>query len=378
AKTVSGMEPLLLDELNALGALDAKVVTRAVAFRGDLELLYRTNYLCRTALRILKPIHTFTAWNEQELYDEVRKVNWPEYLTVKNTFAIDAVASNSEFTHTKYLAQKVKDGIVDQFRDSMGIRPSVDITNPDIRIDLHVNGSDCTLSLDSSGSSLHKRGYRRNTHEAQANEVLAAGMVLLSQWDRKSPLIDFMCGSGTILIEAAMAAYNIPAGYYRKEWSFMQWNDFDKKLWKLTLDRNEPDIRATQGPEILGSDISTKSIAQCRENITHCGLQDKISVKKQDFIEFEPPEAPGVLILNPPYGERMEVDDIISLYREIGDELKLKFSGYSAWIISSDMQALKFVGLHPRKKYKVFNGPLECRFAGFDLYAGSKKQKNKE
>jgi putative N6-adenine-specific DNA methylase len=338
-------------------------------------MMYKVNYLCRTALRVLKPICTFQALDEEQLYDEIRKVDWSAYLDVKKTFAVDAVAINSHFTHSKYLAQKVKDAIVDQFREATGIRPSVDISQPDIRIDLHVNGSDCTLSNDSSGSSLHKRGYRRNTHEAQANEVLAAGMVILSDWDRKTPLVDFMCGSGTILIEAAMAAYGIPAGYYRKEWSFMHWQDFDKKLWRQTIEKYEPNIRSVEGPVIMGSDISPKSIAQCRENITHCGLQDKITVTRQDFIECEPPEAPGVLISNPPYGERLEVDDIIALYQEIGDELKHKFAGYSAWLISADYEALKFVGLHPRKKYKLFNGPLECRFAGFDLYEGSKKLK---
>jgi len=376
AKTVAGLEPLLLAELNAMGAIDAVVLTRAVSFSGNMEMMYKANYLCRTALRILKPIYSFVADDEDEFYDGVRDVDWSAYLSVKNTFAIDAVASNSSFTHTKYLSQKAKDAIVDQFREAKGIRPSVDLENPDIRIDVHVNGQQCTLSLDSSGASLHKRGYRRNTHEAQANEVLAAGMIMLSEWDKQSPLVDFMCGSGTILIEGAMAAYKIPAGYYRKDWGFMHWTDYDKSLWKLTLDRNEPDIRNTKGPVMMGSDISPKSIAQSRENITHCGLQDKISVMRLDFIDFEPPQPPGVLITNPPYGERIEVDDIIALYQEIGDELKKKFAGYSAWLISSDFQALKFVGLHPKKKYKVFNGPLECRFAGFELYAGSKKLKN--
>ncbi len=373
AKTSVGLEEVLATELLKLGARNIETHTRAVSFTGDLGFLYKANFNLRTALRILKPIKEFTVTDEQHLYHEMQQIEWPDYLDVTDTLAIDCVLSTDLFSHSQFIAQKAKDAIVDQFRDKFGARPSVELDRPTLRINLHIKGDVCTVSLDSSGESLHKRGYRDKTNLAPMNEVLAAGLVLLSGWDKRSVFINPMCGSGTILIEAALIACNIPPGYYREEYGFQRWKDFDSELWDAIYEASIKKIN-NDPIELIGIEISRNVARIAKENVKLAKLEDIITIHATSFQEFDPPPSPGVVVINPPYGERMDQDeDIDGLYKEMGDTFKQKYKGFSAWIISSNREALKHVGLRPSRKIAVYNGPLECRYMRFDMYEGSKK-----
>jgi len=374
AKTFSGLEEVLAAELTRIGANRVRIVKRGVMFFGDKKLLYKANYLCRSALRILKPIASFKAINETELYNEVGKIDWQEYLGLKNTFSIDGITSYSNITHSKYLALKTKDAIVDQFRNKFGKRPNVNKENPDVAINVRIFKNEATISLDSSGESLHKRGYRVATGPAPMNEVLAAGLILISGWNGNSNFIDPMCGSGTIPIEAALFARNIPAGYYRDDYSFKKWNDYDPELWAQVVNEAKENIRNIDF-QIIGSDWSGRILQTAKENVISAGLEETITLRTNFIADTDPPKPPGFLVTNPPYGERIKTDDIISLYKGIGDALKKEFAGYAAWIISSNREALKFVGLRPSRNVRVFNGQLECRFSKFEMYAGTKNKK---
>ena len=375
AKTFAGCEELLLKELEDIGATDLKILTRAVEFEGDNAVMYKANLHCRTALRILKPVFRFEAADEEMLYREVQKINWSEHFSLQQTFAINATLNNSNLTHSLYVALKTKDAIVDQFRDATGDRPSVDIENPDFRIHLHIYENQCTLSFDSSGESLYKRGYRDHTNVAPLNEALAAALVLHSGWDKKMPLADFMCGSGTILIEAAMLALNIAPNKFRERFGFMQWKDFDAALWKKIYD----EAVATELPagdlKLYGSDISTRGLEKAEQNIANAGLTGVIKLRKGSFENFSIPEDAGMLISNPPYGQRIEPDDILAMYKGIGDTMKQNLRGWTCWIFSGNLEVAKFIGLRPSRKIQLFNGSIECRFLKFEIYAGSKKQK---
>lgn len=372
AKTSAGLEPYLEEELKALGAQNTEQMTRAVAFDADRALMYKANYCLRTALRILKPWASFEAGTEQQLYDKVQQLQWQEVLSPEKTFAIDAVVGGSHFTHSQYVAYKTKDAIADLFRDRMGIRPSVDTSHPDLRINVHIWENKVSVSFDSSGDSLHKRGYRVAVDKAPMNEVLAAGLLMISGWKGDRHFMDAMCGSGTLPIEAAMMAMNIPAGYFRNDYGFMHWNDFDAALWKNV--RQEADDRITDFDyDILGSDRSAKAIDIASENIRKAHLHKDIQLIRQSLDRAMPPEGQGLMVLNPPYGERLEETDLKALYSNIGDNLKQHFKGWQVWVISSDFHALKHVGLKPSKKYTVFNGPLECRYVCFDIFEGRHK-----
>jgi putative N6-adenine-specific DNA methylase len=367
AKTVAGMEEILLQELLSRGAQDAQLLRRAVTFKGTKEVLYRANYTCRTALRILVPIKTFTITKQEDLYENVKTIAWEDHMENEKSIAVDAVNSTSVFTNSQYVALRTKDAVVDRFRDRTGVRPSVNLDDPDLRINVHIYKETCTVSLDSSGSSLHKRGYRKVTGPAPLNEVLAAGLIQLSGWDKNMPLLDPMCGSGTLLIEAAMLAKNIPSGYFRPAFGFERWKDFDPDLWKKV--RNEENGKITEIPVMInGSDISSRAISIAAENIAYTKLQDQIQLRIAAFDETRAAGETGMIIFNPPYDERLQIDNIIDFYKRIGDVLKRNYKGYEAWVISSDIRALKFIGLHPSRKITVFNGPLECRFVRFSLY----------
>ncbi len=374
AKTSSGLESVLAEELALLGAEGIEELTRAVSFTADTRLMYKANYHLRTALRILKPLIQFRAKDEDKLYDHVRQFDWSQLLSVDKTFAIDAVVSGKYFTHSQYIALKTKDAIADQFRDRFGKRPSVNVANPDLRINLHIQGDICNLLLDSSGESLHKRGYRVVVDKAPVNEVLAAGLVLLSGWRGETHFVDSMCGSGTIPIEAAMIAGNIPGGYYRDWFGFQRWADFDKELWNSILEEASDQMRDIE-VEIIGSDRSAKAIDIARENVRKARLHKDIQLFRKPMEQFLPPVGDGVLLINPPYGERLEEENINQLYTLIGNTLKHKYKGYKAWVISSDFHALKLIGLKPSRKIPVFNGPLDCRFVCFDIFEGSLKDK---
>jgi len=373
-KTIAGLEQVLATEIEELGGANVQLLTRAVSFEGDKRMLYKANYCLRTAQRILMPIFTFQMADEDDLYNQVMAYPWENYLTLQKTLAVDAVSSDSELTHTHYIAQRTKDAIVDRFRTiSNGRRPNVDTENPHVRINVHIRGSICDVSVDSSGASLHKRGYRVSNAEAPLSEVLAAGLIMLSGWKHDCHFIDPMCGSGTLVIEAAMIANNFPAGMYRKEFGFMHWPDFDQDLWN-EVTKEAMDKQTEFEFQILGSDISPKNLASARANVKSARLHKDITLSVNPFSALQPPAGePGIILINPPYGERIRLNDIIGLYKSIGNTLKQEFAGYQAWVISSDQRALSMIGLRPSAKLPVFNGPLECRFEHFDLYKGSKR-----
>jgi putative N6-adenine-specific DNA methylase len=367
AKTVSGLEEALARELEELGAVDVMVLKRAVGFAGDRELLYRANYCCRTVLRILRPLARFPMTEQEDLYRGVSEIPWENFLEPDKTFVVDSVVSDSVFTNSQFVSLRTKDAIADRLRKIWNFRPSVSLENPDIRVNVHIYKGDCDISLDSSGESLHKRGYRKSAGLAPINEVLAAGLIRLTQWDGSVPFVDPMCGSGTFLIEAAMFANRVPAGYFRESFSFMKWKDFDPELWHTVKEKADHAIVDTPGL-IYGSDISPRAARMAEENARLAGFANKIKVEVCPLDKVVPYAEGGILVTNPPYDERMQMDDIIGFYKTIGDVLKRQFTGYTAWVISSDIRALKFIGLHPSKKLTLYNGPLECRFVRFKLY----------
>ena len=371
ATTQFGLEGVLAAELNELGANDIEILSRAVKFRGDLNLLYKCNLYLRTALKILKPIATFEALNEQDLYNKVKKIDWSEFLTTDQTFAIDGTTSGEVFTHSKFVALKSKDAIVDQFREIDGIRPSINVDDPDLQINIHISEVACSVSIDSTGLPLSKRGYRLEQIFAPISEVLAAGIILLSGWDKKSNFFDPMCGSGTFSIEAALIARNIPNGRLR-HFAFEKWKDFDAEQWEQIKKDSESNIKPFEG-KIFASDIEKRAVEIAIQNARRAGVEELISFKNSDFLSSTPEGDPGVVVLNPPYGERLQSDDIVEFYREIGTRLKHFYNGSDAWIISANLEALKFIGLKPSRKIKLYNGQLECRLNKFELYRGSKR-----
>lgn len=377
AQTMYGLETVLAEELLRLGAEDVEKHNRAVAFTGDLGFLYKANLCLRTALRVLVPIGEFPVRSEQDIYAGIKKVPWEVYLGVDDTFAFSAKLNTERLGHSQYVALLAKDALADRFRERTGKRPSVDVDNPALRIRLFITGDRCTVSLDSSGAPLYKRGYRAQTNLAPLNEVLAAGLVLLTGWDRRSNLVDPMCGSGTILIEAALIAANIPPGAYRKGFGFQRWNDFDAELWAKVHTGAMERITGDR-PLILGGELSKNVLRKAERNIAIADLKEEIEVRNSAFEDLEAPAGRGLLIINPPYGERMDEDeDINDLYKMLGDTLKKNWAGYEAWVLTSNMEAAKHIKLTPRPKIRLFNGPLDCRFLRYELYAGSRRRESK-
>ena len=371
-KTFAGLEEVLAKEIALLGGENIRIGKRVVECEGDTPFLYRANYRLRTALRILVPIRSFMARHDNTLYRQVQKIKWNQYMDLEDTFAVDATVNSPYIRHSKYAALRVKDAIVDQFRYKTDRRPNVDVRNPSLRVHIHISNEHCTLALDSSGDALYKRGYRTDTLEAPINEVLAAGLIQLSDWQLDRPLIDPMCGSGTIPIEAALYAYNMPAQIARRQFGFMKWRDFDANLWE---DIKQEALKAQQdfNYPILGFDKNFRAIRVSQHNALAAQLEGKISFERKAFERLEAPHEEGLIIMNPPYDERLEEANIGELYKMIGDRFKQAFPGYEAWIISSNMQALKKVGLRPSKKLVLFNGPLECKFQKYELYRGSRQ-----
>ena len=375
AKTFTGLEDVLYSELEVLGAKDLEKIKRGVKFIGENELIYKANYLLRTALRIMKNIAVFEVTDEESLYENIKKIEWTDYLYKNQTFVINTDIFHSDLTNSVYVTLKAKDAIADHYRAKKLTRPSVNKENTDIYINLHISHNICTVSLDSSGESLHKRGYKIAADKAPLNEVLAAGMIQLSGWKSDTDFYDPMCGSGTIPIEAAMLAMDIPAGYYRKNFAFEKWLDFDSEVWqkiKAEADDKLKDLEVN----IVASDRSEKAVQIAMKNLKHAGLHKDIELVKSYFDQLKPKSKKGVLIFNPPYGMRLSEKDIIKTYKEIGNVLKKNWSGHKAWIITSDLKAAKFIGLHPAKKFKLNNGPKEAAFLCFDIYEGSKKAKS--
>lgn len=375
AKTFFGLEEVLAKELQQLGAQNVKQGNRVVTFMGDKGFMYKANLALRTAIKILKPLHTFKASNEKGLYNGIQKLDWSKYLTVHQTFVVETTLHSDHFTHSQFVALKTKDAIVDQFREHTGNRPNIDKDFPDLRIHIHIDKDSVTISIDSSGNSLHHRGYRTATNIAPINEVLAAGMLLLSGWNGDSHLIDPMCGSGTIIIEAAMIACNIPANINRKEFAFEHWQDWDSELFDTILESLLKKVREFHYT-IIGYDKAPSAFNKAKDNIENANLSDYVSVERANFFETEKTtEGKLHIIFNPPYGERLDIN-MERFYREIGDTLKQKYSNTNAWFITANLEALKFVGLRPSRKIKLFNGKLETRLVKYEIYEGSKKAKH--
>ena len=368
AKTFQGLEEVLAKELTALGANNVEIGRRMVSFTGDKEMMYRANFSLRTALRILKPIKHFKAQSAEEVYDAVKAIEWEQYLTNEKTFAVDAVVFSDEFRHSKFVAYKVKDAIADYFREKTGDRPNVRLNNPDLSLNIHVAQDKCTLSLDSSGESLHRRGYRQETMEAPLNEVLAAGMILMTGWQGECDFIDPMCGSGTLPIEAALIARNIAPGVFRKEYAFEKWNDFDQDLFDHVY--NDDSAEREFEHKIYGYDNNRQAIEVATRNVRAAGLTKEIELKLQDFADFQTPEEKAIIVSNPPYGERISADDLLGLYAMIGNRLKNVFKEGDAWILSYREECFDKIGLKPSVKIPVFNGALACEFRKYQLFSG--------
>ncbi|WP_177735710.1 THUMP domain-containing class I SAM-dependent RNA methyltransferase [Flavobacterium inviolabile] len=374
AKTFFGFEEILAKELTVLGAQKVEQGTRMVSFVGDKGFLYKANLALRTALKILKPIYHFRAFNEQSLYKGIQGVDWSKYMSVHQAFVVDVTLHSDYFNHSQFVSLKVKDAIVDQFREKFGKRPNINKDFPDLRINIHIQNDQCSVALDSSGDSLHHRGYKTATNIAPINEVLAAGMLLLSGWEGQGDFLDPMCGSGTIVAEAAMIACNIPANINRKEFAFERWNDWDNDLFDQIMNSLMKKTREFHYT-IKGYDKAPSAVAKAKDNIINANLDDYVTISQANFFETEKEtRGPLHMVFNPPYGERLDID-MERFYREIGDTLKQNYPGTHAWFITANIEALKFVGLKPSRKIKLFNGKLETRFVKYEMYEGSKRTK---
>ena len=371
AKTFMGLEPVLAKELTQLGANEVQIGRRMVSFMGDKEMMYRANFQLHTAIRILKPIKHFKALSADDVYREVQKIDWSEYIGLDKTFAVDSVVFSEEFRHSKFVAYKVKDAIVDQFREKTGKRPNISVANPDIRLKIHIAEDTCTLSLDSSGESLHRRGYRQESVEAPLNEVLAAGMILMTGWQGETDFIDPMCGSGTLLVEAALIAHNMAPGLFRKEYAFEKWPDFDSDLFDRIYNDDSSEREFTH--HIYGYDVDIKAVNTARLNVRAAGLLNDITVEEADFKNFTQPKEKSIIVTNPPYGERISTPDLLGTYKMIGERLKHQFLNNDAWILSYREECFDQIGLKPSIKIPVYNGSLECEFRKYQIFDGKMK-----
>ena len=371
AKTYFGLEDILAKELTELGANEIETERRAVRFKGDKALLYKANLCLRSAIRILVPIAQFKATDADEVYEKAKKINWEEYIGIKQSFIINETVNSENFRHSKFVAYRLKDAIADYFTELYDKRPSVSITSPDIYIDIHISHNECTISLDSSGVSLHKRGYRSSQIEAPISEAQAAGMLLMAGWDGSKDFIDPMCGSGTFLIEAALIALNIPPCIYRTQFAFEKWHDFDKELFDDLYNDDSEEREFTH--KIIGYDVNPNTVKIAQENIKAAGLSKYIEVQCRDIANFEEVTEPSLIVTNPPYGERLKPEDLRDLYREIGRALKHKFVNGEAWVISSHVENLAAIGLKPSQRVELKNGALDCEFWKFEIFSGTHK-----
>ena len=381
AKTFQGLEPLLAQELTELGATDIEIGRRMVSFTGDKEMMYRANFCLRTAIRVLKPIKQFNAKSADDVYEAVKSIDWSEYLSPETTFAVDSVVFSPEFHHSKFVAYKVKDAIADQFRERTGTRPNVSVTNPDIQLHIHISDYDATLALDSSGESLHRRGYRQETVAAPLNEVLAAGIILMTGWRGETDFLDPFCGSGTLCIEAALIARGIAPGVFRKGYAFEKWPDFDRDLFERVY--NDDSMERDFDHHIYGRDNDPKAVGIARRNVKAAGLAKDITIDEADFrdtplalpnregaVADEDGGVSPLIVTNPPYGQRISSPDLLGLYKTIGHKLKREFSGGEAWILSFHEECFEEIGLKPSLKTPLFNGSLECELRKYVLFDG--------
>ena len=371
AKTFMGLEPVLAQELTQLGANNVQIGRRMVSFTGNKEMMYRANFQLHTAIRILKPIRHFKAGSADDVYEEVKKVDWSKYIEKGKTFSVDSVVYSDEFRNSRFVTYKVKDAIVDQFRENTGDRPNISVSNPDIRLNIHIAEDKATLSLDSSGESLHRRGYRQESVEAPLNEVLAAGMILMTGWKGDTDFVDPMCGSGTLLVEAALIARNMSPGIFRKEFAFERWSDFDQELFDTIY--NDDSQEREFKHHIYGYDVDIKAVNTARLNVRAAGLTSDITVEEADFKDFKRPEEKTIMVCNPPYGERISTRNLLGTYKMIGERLKHEFMGNDAWILSYREECFDQIGLKPSIKIPVYNGSLECEFRKYSIFDGKMK-----
>ena len=368
AKTFMGLEPVLAKELVGLGASNVQIGRRMVSFTGDKEMMYRANFHLHTAIRILKPIKRFRASSADDVYEGVKSIDWSDYLDERQTFSVDSVVYSEDFRNSRFVTYRVKDAIVDQFIERGARRPNISVANPDLRLNIHISENSCTLSLDSSGESLHRRGYRQESVDAPLNEVLAAGMILMTGWKGDTDFIDPMCGSGTILVEAALIAQNMAPGVFRKEYAFERWHDFDRELLDEIYNDDSKEREFTH--KIYGYDIDIKAVNTARINVRAAGLTKCIEVECADFKDFTQPSGPAIMVCNPPYGERISTPNLLNTYRMIGDRLKHQFQGNEAWILSYRQECFEAIGLKPSLKIPLYNGSLECEFRKYAVFAG--------
>lgn len=370
--TYAGLEEVLAKELQVLGGRDIERHTRAVSCTGDKGFVYKANFSLRTALRVMVTLNNFKFRDDKGLYDGVKEVEWSSFINPDQTISVRCTLSSDAFTNNLYPALKAKDAIVDYFREKTGKRPDVDRQDADVQVSLFIHERTCTVQLNSSGASLHLRGYRQDVDKAPMSEVLAAGLILLTGWEGPRPLVDFMCGSGTIPIEAALIAARIPPGVFRDKYAFEKWPDFDEELF--TTIRNKQVERIAETPvKIFGNELVRRIADKANENVEAAKVEDIVTITSMDYRDFEPPVNGGIVITNPPYGEKLEQEDLQEFYKEMGDTLKRRYSGYTAWIFTGTPEAHKWVGLRPSRKIPLFNGAIECRFMKYELFTGSKK-----
>lgn len=368
AKTFMGLEPVLAKELTELGANNVQIGRRMVSFSGDKEMMYRANFQLHTAIRILKPIKHFKAGSAEDVYNAVKNLQWEKIIAPGKTFSVDSVVYSEEFRNSRFVTYKVKDAIVDYFREKTGDRPNISVSNPDIRLNIHIAEDRATLSLDSSGESLHRRGYRQESVEAPLNEVLAAGMILMTGWHGETDFIDPMCGSGTLPIEAALIAHNMSPGIFRKEFAFEKWEDFDADLFDSIY--NDDSREKEFSHHIYGYDIDMKAVNTARLNVRAAGLTKDITIDNADFKDFKQPSEKSIIVTNPPYGERISTPNLLGTYKMIGERLKHAFTGNEAWVLSYREECFEQIGLKPSIKIPVFNGSLECEFRKYSIFDG--------
>jgi putative N6-adenine-specific DNA methylase len=377
AKTMAGLEDILATELEEIGAAKVQKLNRAVSFEGDLAMMYKANYCCRTALSILVDKFSFKFNSQEDFYRNILNYNWDPLFEHDTTFSVDATISGDIFTNSHYTALLCKDAIVDYFRKKYNQRPTVDRFEPHLKVNVYVRNDECSILLDSSGESLFKRGYRVATGDAPIKEVLAAGIIMLSGWNGETNFYAPMCGSGTFAIEAAMIASKIPAGYYREQFGFMLWPDFDELLWKRIKDEADAEI-VEMDCEILASDIDPKMVKFAYRNAQKAKLHKDITITESSFEDFDFPNEGGTIIFNPPYGERLELEDVEANYKKIGDTLKQKCANYEVWMIAGGVNVHKYVGLKPSKKLTLYNGAIECKMLKYDMYEGTRKNESIE
>lgn len=372
ATTFFGLEEVLQKEILSLGGKDIVPFKRGVSFVGDLGFLYKANLCLRTALKVIIPIHHFKATDNESFYKGIKEITWEKFIAYTDSIKIECVVNSDNFDHSLFMAQKAKDALVDRFRERYGKRPDVDLIHPSLRIYIHIFRDEISVNIDSSGELLYKRGYRTDTNKAPINEILAAGLVLLSGWQPHKQLIDGMAGSGTIAIEAALIANNIPPGIFRKEFAFMRWKNFDQALFDLITESAVNKIKENE-LDIVANDIYAPTVKKMETNLKNAKLSDVIKTSTQSFFDIKTDRKNGFIILNPPYGERIEKQEIAAFYKQIGDKFKKDFAGFTCWVITSSAEGFKSIGLRPTRKITLFNGSLECKFLKFEMYEGSKR-----